>query len=43
MEIKRTKKGRIKNRGEMTGGDNSGRVYGNESEEISLIFAKESR
>jgi len=27
----------------MTGGDNDGKVYGNESEEISLTFAKETR
>jgi hypothetical protein len=37
------KKRRIKNRGEMTGGDNSGKVYDNESEEISIIFAKGAR
>jgi hypothetical protein len=27
----------------MTGGDNGGKVYGNESKEITLMFAKEAR
>jgi len=27
----------------MAGGDNDGKVYGNESEEISLTFAKGAR